>query len=643
MLSNDGLSLAAAALALAAFGTAAPRLQTRLHGAAGVAVAALFAIDLARWERAATALVVAHATVASMRTWRGVARSGRTAIRHAAIGVGAATAPPLVVLAGAVALRATGPLVDALSIALGPAPLAWLVLEPLGVVTLVLACDGLRTRSTRTPALGYGITAVMGVLVCARIARIASMATLPVETAWSEAPALLNALKLDAHEPLYGPPARLDSYTYSPLLDLLHHALLTPVHLELSLTAHRALVVGEQLGAFAILAWAIGPTLAQAGWGRVWIGMALLAAAFVNMLAACVHPDHLVLLAFAVAVALITAEARWNRFAWGAALLLVTPFAAAAKLTGVGMGAGLAAIFLLERRWRACAIVVASLGLAALTVPLFDATVGNYRFYAIEVQRTHTIEWRKLWTLPTTPYGLAVLGAGALVAYGRWAQRSARRERGSAAARVAVLTATCAVASLPAWLKYAGRDNNLTLLAVGLTCGWLLEMAERTAGDRPSWHPWLAPAAAVFALTAFAPPSLPLVGEARAAKLDDVARVERVVREDDARGGRTLLLASTAEWIGAGHRDVPGDRYQSAVELAFGGWPEGKLLASRLADGRYDTVIAPANELRLESTPVGAFDADLRAALEPRYAIEGEDSFASIGAHQETIILRRIR
>ncbi|MFO0669085.1 MAG: hypothetical protein U0235_05555 [Polyangiaceae bacterium] len=69
---------------------------------------------------------------------------------------------------------------------------------------------------------------------------------------------LTNALKLANGEPLYGAPERLDSYSYSPLLDVVHRALLRPFGVELELFAHRALILADQAVAFLVLAFALG-------------------------------------------------------------------------------------------------------------------------------------------------------------------------------------------------------------------------------------------------------------------------------------------------------------------------------------------------------------------------------------------------
>jgi hypothetical protein len=592
---------------------------------------------LQAWIVATVSLASAYLTAACIDGGRGV-----RPLRAGAGALALALAPAALVGAASLAMGSWDAFAGALRVAMPPAPASVLASDALAAALVVLASDGVRPRQESPRALSWALTAGTVLLLLTRGTWIAGMATLPLETAWSEAPALVNALKLDAHQALYGPPERLDSYTYSPLLDLLHHALLAPLRLELSLGAHRAVALLEQLGAGGLLVWSLGPTLARADWRWTWIAPALTLLALVNMLAAAVHPDHLVLLAFAVAVALLAAESRWNRVLWWTALLLVTPFAAAAKLTGAGIGVALAVAFALERRWVELGASLASLVAAAATVPLFQATLGAYRFYAIDVQRSHALEWSRFPTLPTTAPALVALGATVLVAAIAWIERSSAHRREPEIRRLALLTLVTTLASLPAWIKYAGRDNNLTLLAVGATCTGMLCIARHVARGGATLHPWLGPAATLLGLSKLVPP-LPWPDDARTLARNDAALIEQTLRADEAAGRRTLVEASVVGWIAVGHRDVPGDRSQSAFELAFGGFPQADLLFSHIEDGRYDSILVRGPHLVGAADPVGTFQARMRRAIESRYAVVGPLEATSVEAHSGFLVFRRIR
>ena len=316
----------------------------------------------------------------------------------------------------------------------------------------------------------------------------------------------------------------------------------------------------------------------------------------------------------------------------------MAPFAAAAKLTGVGVGVGLAVVFALERRWGALAVAVASLGLAAMTVPFFNATLGAYSFYAIDVQRAHPIEWAKLATLASTAHVQITIGVAVLLAWARWLEPVPGLKVGdSDSVRVGLLTAVCAVASLPAWLKYAGRDNNLALLAVGATCAGLLGIAAHVSRGGATIHPALGPAAALLGLTILAPPISPFLGPARAAACSDAATIERAVREDDQAGRHTLAMPSVARWIAAGHRDVPPDRIQSAIELFYAEAPAADLLFSHIEDGRYDSVV-----VMVVTSPLGLVRQPRLAATVEREVLEWAIVFEANDDELVVAVKRRV-
>jgi hypothetical protein len=621
------------------FASGAARTRAALHAASGTATAALFLVDLGAWIRVMAALVAAHAIIAALPEWRGIGRSGRQGAWDAASGPGVALLVPLTIGFLALTGGQAAILADTFAVAMPRELLARLALDLALVLVTLLACDGPRARSGPARVLGVALSVMAVAMAALRLAWLVSMATLPTEISWSEAPALVAALKLDAHLPLYGPPEQLDSYTYSPLVDLLHHALLAPLGMQLSIHAHRALAALEQMAALALLLWAMGPRLARAGWRWAVLSAVLGVATFSSLLAPAVHPDHLVLVAFAVAVALLVAETRWSRGLWWAALLLVTPLATAAKVPGAGIGVALGLVFALERRWRPALVALGSLALAVATVPLFDATLGRFSFYAIHVQSTHPVVWLKLMELPSKPAGVVALGVAlALVAMAR-AHPRAPMDRD--VLRVATLTAVCAAAGLPGWLKYAGRDNNLVLLALGALCAGMLGSVRRAEQGGPNYNPLLPSAASLLAVIALVAPSLPFAGAARSTAFAEAALVTRTVQDDTLAGRKTLAPLHMAAWISAGRRDVPGERFQSAVELWYGGFPQAQLLFDRIEDGRYDTVVVTGAYLQADQGPLGRFDARLREAIERRYELAEPTRAFSVDSHPGALVFRR--
>jgi hypothetical protein len=151
-------------------------------------------------------LVVAHLTVASLGTWRGVTRGRAVAVWDTGSGLGIALTLPVAVGVIALAGGSWGSFVGAMAVALPLHPVATFFRDALVVTTALLVLDGVQTRvSSPSRWLWTGLAIAALFLAVVRVARVASLVTLPLEVSWSEAPALVNALKLDAHQPLYGP------------------------------------------------------------------------------------------------------------------------------------------------------------------------------------------------------------------------------------------------------------------------------------------------------------------------------------------------------------------------------------------------------------------------------------------------------
>lgn len=621
--------VAHAALALAALGLAEPHggaWRTRFVVLAGALATSAFPLRASAWVDAFGTLAFGFGAVALLPSWRDVARD-RALGRDAAITLGVAASLPAL-FAAVAAIAGTFPmLAREVAIAMPRRPLASVAFGATATLAVVLALDGLRARHSDARLVARACGAAIAAAIAARVAWIASVATLPSEAFWPEAPLLVNALKLDAGAALYGPPEELASYTYSPLLDLVHHAILGPLRAELSIYAHRTIVAAEQLAAIAVLVTALrGRAPAPAL-------LAVALAALANLLAPALHPDHALLLCFAVAIALVVAERRWPRALWWIALVLVTPIATAFKLSGAGIGLGLAVAFAAERRWRAVAVLAASGALTLATVPLFDATLGRFRFYAMTVQASHPIVWSRAAELPSTPAGLAAIGALALHL---WVRARASLE----AQRAFAIVACVSLASLPAYLKYGGRDNNVALVLLGAVLVAVLR-AHDARGDARAPHPTLVPSFALLTTLLFRPPAPPPDRVEREAAIADLDRVVATVRDADARGARALLLVHSTAWIAAGHTDVPRDRFHSAVELFYGSLPEADLLFSHVEDGRYDTIVATTAQLRPGDDLLGRLCARLRASIERGYDRVWPSDDRSLDAVDGVVVFRR--
>ncbi len=608
---GSGLALASIALALLSLSMPGPAAQR-----SGARPARRFAAPIAGGFAAVIAFVspslwmlttftLASAFALGALAGRPVARVARDAAWSMALALAVPAAFGLVLtLAGAGSLLAT-----TLQVA---APVAPLEVAARTTCRVLVAVVCLRPAEVRA-RLGILLAAAAATLLALRVASVASLARVDGELYWPETPLLVNALKLENHQPLYGDPATLDSYSYSPLLDVVHRALLRPFGLQLELFAHRGIVIFDQSAAFVVLLWALWEPLRNLSKPlRVAGGATLAFAALANLLAPAVHPDHPLLVCFAVAVALVVAPERFSPRLRDAALLLVTLAAVAFKLSGAGIGAALAIVAMARRDKRSLALLAISGALTVGTIPLFDASFGSFSFYAITVQRSHPMEWRRLLEVPYL-FFFAYAAGGALAAGAFLRGGVLASEARAKTIALLVLATSIVVFSLPGAAKHAGRENNLSLLFVGFTalCVFLAAHAPRYAGGLFAFVIWGA------LLTR--PPSLPLPRDQRRAIAEDTRALAEIVQRDARDGEQTLLLTTILPWIRAGRTDAPRDRYHSAAELFFGGFPEGKLLFERIASGKYRTVVASAGEPSARGGPTDEFQGAIRESIARTY------------------------
>lgn len=595
------------------------RIAAAYFAIAGVPFAVLFLVDPPSWCSAAIALVAGLVFVNLVPGWRGRSTSGKhAAIQAAVLLAGALFLPALIVVTALVTGSADAALTGLL-VALPAVPERVVPAIVLLVLLVVLLADGARAARLPATALKWALfvaTVSFGIL---RAARVASLATLPMETSWSENPFLTNALKLEAHVPLYGDPELLSSYTYSPLIDLLHRALLLPFGLQLSLLANRGLVLGEQAIAVAIMVWSLAPHVAKPSdlAARIGLSFGLGTIVLSSLVAAAIHPDHPTLMCVALAWALLLREEAWARWAWWTALVMVTPLAVSFKLSGAGIGLGLAIAFALERRWRVVQVLVGSGLLSVATIPLFNATLGRYAFYAITVQSSHPIEWHRLMDMATGSFGRAVVILAVVLVAVR--VTSTEPVATSTVKRLGALTLGTLFFALPAYLKYAGRDNNLI---APFTCFVALALLVSSRPRERALHPLLAPAALLASLVTVCPPTLPLRSSERAPIVREAAELAAAVRDG---GASILLLENASALIAGGARGEPVDRGNSAIELFYGRNVAACRLFEHIESGRYDRIAVGRDLLAERSDLLGKFNAELSRSLAV-YAVRKEST-----------------
>ncbi len=616
-----GFALACTAVSWITFASSllvpAGRAQLLWQLVAGAALAALAISDPPLWLAVATCLSVvalAASPVAAARKCRislGVGLLAPAALYGALFAVGADER---------VALRL------AFRVDSSPTELASCALSLLLVVSLSVLLlgqfDAARQRSLRPVCVTLGSLVVFA--LAAKLACIATVASLPSDLMiWSEAPALTNLLKLHEGEPFYGPLEWVNSHSYSPGLELTQYALLRPFQLELSLRAHRALGLLWQLASAAVLGRALYPWLSarlRPALGGFAYPVLLIASANVtlsSLLSPHVHPDHLLMLCFSAALALCLRSDPFGRRDW-LALALLPMVATLFKLTGAGIGVGLVLAVLFERRWTALAPLGVSGVLALASIPLFDATLGQFSVYAIRLQASPQVFWGRLADVPSSAPGLIVIVSSLAVAGATW--RGVARASVRAATRCLLLTFGFGLPSVIAYCRLGGRDNSLLPLAIGGSVALFTLLGDTSrstlaaSGVARNWRV-AAPLLLVMFWVAFSTGGsvAPVVGDSRRQLLTAYAREVSWLRGMFARGLHPLSQGMAA-WLEVGRRDVPLDRLSSASDLDLVHRPNS--FETRLLNGTYDGLYLSASALHENPLLVR-----LRAPLSSRYRV----------------------
>lgn len=595
------LALPAALHALARF----PDLPLGLVAAAssGVALCGLALVDPEAWLQASLLLLLV--------TW-GARRSGRLGWRTLLLAVGPGIGGPLALGLVLSALDADSRSVLVGSLGRWPCDLSalprlaqWLSLA--AALLVLTRPDGALPVSSGRLALALPGLALLGV-VAVRVFYVLSALSLPTDLLiWSEPPLLINQLKLGAGEVLYGPMANLNSYQYSPAVDGLQYWLLRPWGLELSIRAHRALgLVWQLLAAFGLYRALVARHWPASFGARTALLFGCVGVVFSNLMTPFLHPDHLLCLSLGWALWLVSRDRAPSR--QDLLLLVALPvLATTAKLTGAGLGLGLVLAYAWERDFRRVRWLALGGVLALSTIPLFDATLGQFSDYAIRLQAQHPIDWgraRAAWARPEVlALGLAAIATGLAV------RAAPHASAARAARRVLFVTLGLGLTSFVAYAKHGGRDNSLFPLSVGATVCLLLALsASYRPGALSAQGTSPALVALLAALLALVTPSRgPILGGERAQLLGmHTAAVSWLSTHGDG----SIVSASIAAYIEAGKRRVPPVSFSALDELALAGRPEPQLFAERVKRGYYDGFFFTASSL-LESPMLFGLRADL--------------------------------
>jgi hypothetical protein len=224
------------------------------------------------------------------------------------------------------------------------------------------------------------------------------------------------------------------------------------------------------------------------------------------------------------------------------------------------------------------------------------------------------------------------LGCAALV-------ELARRRRDPAVRRFlwtwAALGAFEVAGCVAGYLKAMGFDNNLYVADVWLVLPALV-VASGEPRARPLWIVWISAAMlALFPFQALDPTAR--LRFARDAGLRQPAirdshyryaeAFERSVREDLEQGRRVLVAHGTMVLLRSGSGEVPRDRANSVLELAYGGRAELARTRERLESRYYDRIYMPGGLMFNSSWYGGEVVEALRTHYRPTGRIPDAQSF----------------
>jgi hypothetical protein len=471
--------------------------------------------------------------------------------------------------------------------------------------------------SHRTLAGGALLLLIALAIICltATLVQIGRRIVFPYDLlVWADDYVLSELLKLRTGEPLYGPYADVNSFVYAPGVPLLHHLLLRPFGLDISLLHNRLLsqawlVCAVVLGTIASRSIDEQPSM-LAGPNRtaftLLTGLLLLLAGYSNPIADSMHPGNLELVVLSAAA---IAAAHWPSLTHRKRLLcalLLPGLAMCAKQTGVSLALAFAAIAMLSGgalRERIQVAVAAAVSIGATLALLQVMTGGTFWQWGFTIPTRQPLEW---WRLPLVPKWawrtisplLVLLTLAALHVRGRRSDDAFQ----SGWLRVATIPLAYLPFGMLGYVKTLGGINNFgapvffAVILVLPVLRWVFARAEHTA-------PWLL-------LVAIAGAQLwlwrPFRRVPTPADYAHGRQICEVITQGMRCGERVMLDQGVAcvahAWMGgldkSGSpppgdlaRHVPLDRANSWAELVFAGLENATETEQRIESGFYDVII----------------------------------------------------
>jgi hypothetical protein len=396
---------------------------------------------------------------------------------------------------------------------------------------------------------------------------------------WAESPFMTNQLKLANGVPLFGAPADLNSFVYSPGLEYLTHFVLAPFGLALDIRWCRLVNViisfATAFGAAAIITQLVATMQKRPRSGRIfWLAFCTTALLIHrNGTSDIPHPDNLHEL-HAVATLLCCYFAILRRDLRLAVLaMVVAGLGVWAKQTEGLAVVGAGAALLLGETWgrrRTALIVTAGFVTSALSLYLL-LRPAYARFYLLDLLLAQGVEWNKiLWLAGDLADGRTLLLALILPAAAWQLLRY-----GDRAGRVfllvwACLAITAVLPALSAYEKVMGSSNNLSIIELWeliLVAPLLLAPGSWPAEAHDHFLGRLRHAYVVLVLISVFPVKMPPSSDAYRYG----ERLQSLINQDVAAGRRVLVAHGAMPLIRSGVTTVPLDRGNSLLELWVGG------------------------------------------------------------------------
>ena len=406
---------------------------------------------------------------------------------------------------------------------------------------------------------------------------------------WSESPFLTNLWKMSLGQPIFTNPSDVNSFLYSPGLEVLVYGLLSPFGLELDIRFARFIVVG--LGAAAAVLTAVfarrllvvlgvePSNLRKCGW---LMGFLFTLIIFKSATSDVCHPDNFQMFHVAAGLCLGAVTIATGEFRWALTTIIFLATGVLIRQSAALGFVGVLIVFMVEFRrvWNpAKTIILCGAGIAVFALSLWlligrsdDAAFFLFKANALDWAATSVIKWVKLKAILTDmlseqPHRIMLWVAAVFSAW--WLLVHENRLIRRLIRFWLVFGLAEGVPALASFGKVFAWWNNLTVIdlwAAAIAMPAILSIAVSAKSERPFVGGAVFAFFAILFLT-MSPAKYPPSDREQAF----MAEWEGLVREDFRKGKRVLVSHGTSILIRAGEKDVPIDRGNTMNELNVAG------------------------------------------------------------------------